>query len=59
MQRAAAPPHPPRAGVRAENAPAAPPAARQEAQNAAFAGTFLLNSIFQDQVLQVDFLTRS
>lgn len=48
MQRAAAPPHPPRPGVRAENAPVAAPAARQEAQNAAFAGTFLLNCIFQD-----------
>ena len=42
MQRAAAPPHPPRPGVRAENAPVAPPAAGQEAAIAAvaFAGTF-------------------
>ncbi|XP_011656964.1 uncharacterized protein LOC101222970 isoform X2 [Cucumis sativus] len=37
MQRAAAPPHPPRPGVRADNALVAPPAARQEGQNAAFA----------------------
>ncbi|KAG6589693.1 hypothetical protein SDJN03_15116, partial [Cucurbita argyrosperma subsp. sororia] len=37
MQRAAAPPQPPRPEVRAEHAPVAPPAARQEAQNAAFA----------------------
>ncbi|XP_022135112.1 uncharacterized protein LOC111007171 isoform X3 [Momordica charantia] len=35
MQRAAAPP--PRPAVRAENAPVAPPAARQEAPNVAFA----------------------
>lgn len=35
MQRAAAPPHPPRPAVRAENAPAA---ARQN-ENAALAGT--------------------
>ncbi|XP_023530470.1 uncharacterized protein LOC111793026 isoform X1 [Cucurbita pepo subsp. pepo] len=37
MQRAAAPPHPPRPGVRAENAPVAPPAAGQEAAIAAVA----------------------
>ncbi|KAG7021714.1 hypothetical protein SDJN02_15441, partial [Cucurbita argyrosperma subsp. argyrosperma] len=37
MQRAAAPPHPPRPGVRAENAPVAPPAAGQEAVIAAAA----------------------
>lgn len=44
MQRAAAPPQPPRPAVRAENVPAA---VRQGNENAAMAGTFFYSYILK------------